>query len=100
MSIILITQTLQTPFVLQLVFAALFFVFVSGRFIPASALVTASCEPRFRGRVMAFSSAVKNLSSGFAALIGGAIMVKAPSGEILHYDWVGYLACAVSLVAI
>jgi hypothetical protein len=49
---------------------------------------------------MAFSSAVQNLGSGFAALVAGAIMVKAPSGEILHYDWVGYIACAVGLVAI
>jgi predicted MFS family arabinose efflux permease len=98
--IILVTQTLQTSFALQLVFATLFFVFVSGRFIPASALITASCEPRFRGRVMAFSSAVQNFGSGLAALVAGAIMVKAPSGEILHYDLVGYIACAVSLVAI
>lgn len=98
--IILCTQTIQTSFAWQLVFATLFFVFVSGRFIPASALVTASCESRFRGRVMAFSSAVQNLGSGFAALIAGAIMTKAPNGEILHYDWVGYIACAVSLVAI
>jgi predicted MFS family arabinose efflux permease len=98
--IILITQTLQAPFWLQLVFATLFFVFVSGRFIPASALITASCESRFRGRVMAFSSAVQNLGSGVAALIAGAIMVKAPTGQILHYDFVGYFACAVTLVAI
>lgn len=98
--VILVTQTLHTGFVWQLVIATLFFVFVSGRFIPTSALITASCEPRFRGRVMAFSSAVQNFGSGFAALIAGAIMVKAPSGEILHYDWVGYIACGVSLVAI
>lgn len=98
--IFLVTQTVQTPLTLQLIFATLFFVFISGRFIPTSALVTASCEPRFRGRVMAFSSAVQNLGSGFAALISGAIMVKAANGEILHYDWVGYIACVVSLVAI
>ncbi len=98
--IFLVTQTLQTPLTLQLVFTTLFFVFISGRFIPTSALVTASCESRFRGRVMAFSSAVQNLGSGFAALISGAIMVKTSNGEILHYDWVGYIACAISLVAI
>jgi predicted MFS family arabinose efflux permease len=98
--VILITQTLPAPLAVQLVFATLFFVFVSGRFIPTSALITASCEPRFRGRVMAFSAAVQNFGSGFAALIAGAIMVKAPSGEILHYDWVGYIACSVSLLAI
>ncbi len=98
--IILVTQTLHLSFALQLVISTLFFVVVSGRFIPSSALVTASCEPRFRGRVMAFSSAVQNLGSGFASLIAGIIMVKTPSGEILHYDWVGYIACAVSLLAI
>jgi predicted MFS family arabinose efflux permease len=97
---ILVTQTWHTPFWVQLIFATLFFIFVSGRFIPASALITSSCTPHFRGRVMAFSSAVQNLGSGFAALVAGAIMVKAPSGEILHYDWVGYIACAVGLVAI
>jgi predicted MFS family arabinose efflux permease len=96
----LITQSLQTSFAVQLIFATLFFVFVSGRFIPASALVTAACESHFRGRVMAFSSAVQNLGSGFAALLAGAIMVKTDAGQILHYDWVGYIACAVSLVAI
>lgn len=98
--VILVTQTLQTSFAWQLVFATLFFVFVSGRFIPTSALITASCESRFRGRVMAFSSAVQNLGSGVAALIAGAIMIKAPTGEILHYDWVGYIACVVGVLAI
>jgi len=98
--IILVTQTFHYAFVWQLLSATLFFVFVSGRFIPASALITASCDSRFRGRVMAFSSAVQNLGSGLAAFIAGAMMVKAPSGEILHYDWVGYLACIVGLFAV
>lgn len=98
--IILVTQTLQVSFAWQLIFSTLFFVFVSGRFIPTSALITASCESGFRGRVMAFSSAVQNLGAGFAALIAGAIMIKSPTGEIFHYDWVGYIACAISLIAI
>jgi predicted MFS family arabinose efflux permease len=75
-------------------------VIVSGRFIPTGALVAACCEPRFRGRVMAFSSAVQNLGSGIAAILAGLIMTKMPSGEILHFDWVGYLACGVGLAAV
>ncbi len=98
--IIVVSHTFKFHFVWHLIFSTLFFVFVSGRFIPASALITASCTPQFRGRVMAFSSAMQNLGSGIAALIAGAIMVKAPGGEILHYDWVGYLACAVGLLAV
>jgi hypothetical protein len=49
---------------------------------------------------MAFSASVQNLGSGLAALIGGSIIVKTSTGEVLHYDWVGYLACAVSFIAI
>lgn len=98
--IILVTQTLSVGLWWQLVIAALFFIFVSGRFIPSSALVTASCEPRFRGRVMAFNSAMQSLGSGSAALIAGMIMIKTEAGEILHYDWVGYISCAVGVLSI
>lgn len=98
--IVVVSHTFKMDFIWHLLFATLFFVFVSGRFIPTSALITASCEPYFRGRVMAFSSAVQNMGSGVAALVAGTIMVKAPGGEILHYDWVGYLSCIAGLLAI
>lgn len=98
--IILVTHTLQVGLFWHLLMAALFFIFVSGRFIPCSAMVTASCEPRFRGRVMAFNSAMQNLGSGLAAFVAGLILVKGDTGEILHYDWVGYGACIVGLLTI
>lgn len=98
--IILVTQTFHTPIYVQIIFTTLFTVCVSGRFIPASAIMTGSCESRYRGRVMAFSAAVQNLGSGLAVVIGGMLIVKTPTGEVLHYDWVGYLACAVSFIAI
>jgi predicted MFS family arabinose efflux permease len=98
--IILVTQTLQVSLMWHLLMAALFFIFVSGRFIPCSAMVTASCEPHFRGRVMAFNSAMQNLGSGIAAFIAGLMLVKSDTGELLHYDWVGYTACVVGLLTI
>lgn len=98
--VLVVSHTFKFGFIWHLVFSTLFFVFVSGRFIPTSALVTACCEQHFRGRVMAFSSAVQNLGTGIAALVAGAIMVKTPNGEILYYDWVGYLACVIGLLAV
>ena len=98
--IVLITHSPQVSLVWHLLIAAAFFIFVSGRFIPCTALVTSSCDMRARGRVMAFNSAVQNFGSGLAALVGGAIMVKAADGRILHYDWVGYLSCFFALLAI
>lgn len=98
--IVLVTQSLQVPLAWQLLIAALFFIFVSGRFIPCTALVTASCEMRARGRVMAFNAAVQNFGSGLAALAAGAIMVKADNGQILRYDWVGYISCIFGVLAV
>jgi predicted MFS family arabinose efflux permease len=98
-AILLMTQNLSVGLWWQLVIAALFFICVSGRFIPCSALITASCEARARGRVMAFNSAMQNMGSGLAALAAGAIMLKIPDGEILRYDWVGYISCGVALLA-
>jgi predicted MFS family arabinose efflux permease len=98
--IVLVTHTLQLSLAWQLAFAALFFIFVSGRFIPAAALVTASTQPRLRGRVMAFNSALQNLASGLAAMVAGFIMYKGAGGHLMRYEWVGYLGCAAGLIAV
>lgn len=97
---ILITLTLPLSLPWQLLISMLFFVLVSGRFIPAMAMTTASTEPRFRGRVMAFNSAVQNFGSGSAAFVAGLILTTAPDGRLLHYEIVGVLACVVGLAAI
>lgn len=98
--VILVTHTFKVPLVLDLIIAGLFFVLVSGRFIPTTALTTASCTPQFRGRVMAFNSALQNLGSGLAASVAGAIMYTSSEGTLMHYDWVGYISCAVALVGV
>lgn len=97
---ILMTLTLPLGLPWQLLIAMLFFVLVSGRFIPAMAMTTASTEPRFRGRVMAFNSAVQNFGSGSAAFVAGLILSTAPDGRLLHYEKIGVLACLIGLCAI
>jgi predicted MFS family arabinose efflux permease len=98
--IVLITHSLQLPLAGQLCIVAVFFIFVSGRFIPAAAMVTGATEPRLRGRVMAFNAAVQNFAAGLAAFVAGVIMTTGAHGELLHYDWVGYLSCIIGLGAI
>ena len=69
------------------------------RFIPAMAMTTAATEPRFRGRVMAFNSAVQNLGSGSAAFVAGLILNTTADGKLEHFPSVGVLACVVGLLA-
>ena len=98
--IVLITHSYGLNLFGQLAVSALFFIFVSGRFIPSSALVTAATMPQMRGRLMSFNSAVQNMFTGLAALIGGAMLTTSASGRIVGYDAVGYLSCIVGIVSI
>jgi predicted MFS family arabinose efflux permease len=82
------------------VLAALFFIFVSGRFGPAMALVTGSVEARLRGSFMSFNASIQQLSSGLAALVAGAIITRGPDGSLVHYGVVGWLAVACTLVSV
>ncbi len=97
---VLITHTLGVSLPLQLAVSALFFVFVSGRFIPSTALVSSASTPQLRGRLMSFNSAVQNLSTGLAALIGGAMLTSTASGYIVGYEAVGYLSCIIAVVSV
>lgn len=77
-----------------------FFILVSGRFVPAMALVNAGAQPGMRGSLMSFSQALQQLSSGLAALCAGAIVGYTPSGALTHYWIVGLVAAACTLLAI
>jgi predicted MFS family arabinose efflux permease len=80
--------------------AIVFFVFVSGRFGPATALVTGSVEPRLRGSFMSFSASVQQLASAFASLFAGLVVGRAADGTLTRYGWVGLVAMACTLIAI
>ena len=97
---VLITHSYGLNLFGQLAVSALFFIFVSGRFVPSSALVTAATIPQMRGRLMSFNSAVQNLFTGLAALVGGAMLTTTASGQIVGYEAVGYLSCIVGIVSV
>lgn len=98
--ILLITHPLGPSMWVQIPVSALFFVFVSGRFVPMTALITAATVPAMRGRLMALSSAVMNLATGCAAIAGGAMMSAASDGRLIGYELVGYIGSLLALAAI
>ncbi|MDZ4821988.1 MAG: MFS transporter [Flavobacteriales bacterium] len=99
--VVVLTHLGHAPLWLVLCTTGLFFIFVSGRMIPANTITTSLVKPEHRGGFMSLNSAVMSLSSGAAASIAG-IMVSQEneSSEILHYERVGYLAVASTLVAL
>jgi predicted MFS family arabinose efflux permease len=73
---------------------------VSSRMISGSALMTAVPDMKDRGAFMAVNSAVQQLSGGVAALIGGLIVIKQPSGHLDRFDILGYVIAGSMLVMI
>lgn len=76
-----------------------FFIVMSGRMVPSMAMISSTATPEYRGSFMSFSSSVQNLSAGLASFSGGLI-VSIEGGRFLHYDRVGFLAIAFSVVAL
>jgi predicted MFS family arabinose efflux permease len=88
------------PVVAALSASTVFMVVVSGRFIPASALMTATVPAAQRGSFMSLNSAVQALTCGVATTIAGAIVVRQGEGPLQHYDRVGLISGAATLVAV
>ncbi len=79
-----------------------FFVFGSGRMIPAQTQLTMAISTKRRASFMSLNSSVQQLGSALASIIGGFIVMEAntPTKEIIHYNWVGLLAICITLTAL
>jgi MFS transporter, DHA1 family, inner membrane transport protein len=79
---------------------SLLMVCMSGRSVPAMAMVTSSVESRYRGGFMSINSTVQQFSMGLAAFIGGHILGTAPDGKITHFALGGLLSAVCVLICI
>ena len=98
--ILIITHLPRLPLLEVVSLAVLFFVFVTGRFGPAMALVSGSAEPRLRGSFMSFNGSLQQLGSGLAALTAGLIIGRGPDGALTNFGAVGWLAVGCTLLCI
>jgi predicted MFS family arabinose efflux permease len=95
--ILVITHLPPLPLSWVVSLSVLFFVFVPGRFGPATALVTGSVLPRLRGSFMSFNASIQHLASGIASLTAGLIIGRASDGALTHYGIVGWLSVGCTL---
>jgi predicted MFS family arabinose efflux permease len=98
--VVIFTHLGPAPLTVVLVVNVLLMLGVSSRMIAASALTTIVPDAADRGAFMSVSSSIQQISGGFAAAAAGAIVVKLPSGALLHYDTVAYVVVATMVVAI
>jgi len=83
-----------------LICTTLFFILVSGRFIPAMAIITSAAQPKLRGTFMSLNATVQSLAMGLAATLSGFIITQDAAGRLVGYQNVGYVAVAANLLGI
>lgn len=98
--IFLLTNLPVVPLSIALVVTTLFTMIGSGRFIPAMTLVSAVVKPEDRGTFMSLENSARQLSSGAASQVAGLIIGSSAAGFLTHYDIVGYIGIAFTLIAI
>ena len=96
---LLVTTNLPvTPLWIVLINSTAFFILVSGRMIPAMAMVSQLVESKIRGTFMSLIGSVQMLSSGIASVLAGWIVTIGPDGMMQHYNLVGYGAAICGLL--
>jgi predicted MFS family arabinose efflux permease len=98
--IIALTNLPRVPLPVALAVSTLLMICMSGRFVPAMAMMTAAVESRYRGGFMSVNSSVQQFSCGLAAWVSGAIVGQGPNQEITHFSLVGMVSlfCVFSCI--
>lgn len=98
--LLLVTHVGRLPLWGWLLCTTAFFVFISGRMIPAMAIIASSAQPRLRGTFLSLNGTVQSLAMGLASTLAGFLTGLDDGGRIVGYPLVGYVAVAANLLAI
>lgn len=100
LTVIFYTQMGASPLWLVILVSCVMFVGVSARMISSSATISAVPNAADRGAYMAISSSLQQISGGAAAVIGGLLIIQTSNGPIEHFERLGYVSAATTLVTL
>jgi predicted MFS family arabinose efflux permease len=98
--VLIFTHLGQVSLTTAIVVNVLMFVGIFSRMIPSQALISAIPEPSQRGSFSAVSSSVQQFSGGLGSVLAGAIIVQNADGSLRHFDRVGYVVIATTLISL
>lgn len=98
--IIALTNLPRVPLAVALATSTLLMICMSGRFVPAMAMITATVESRYRGGFMSVNSSVQQFSCGLASWVSGHIVGQGPHKEITRFPIAGMLSLGCVLLCI
>ncbi|MCH7534756.1 MAG: MFS transporter [Bacteroidetes bacterium] len=98
--LLLVTQMTVMSFWLSIAINSTFFILISGRMIPVTTITTSVVVPELRGSFMSMRTAVQQFSISLGSLFTGIITFTNEDGELVNYEYAGYMAVVLSIFAI
>lgn len=103
MSIVMVmiyTHMGVSPLWLVIIVNVIMFVGIFSRMIPSQTLTSAIPEPSNRGAFMSVNSSLQQFAGGLASVLAGLIVSEGANGVLEHFDVIGYVVAASSLVTL
>lgn len=94
------TNLVDTSMFVTLLVSISFFILVTGRMIPATAVITETVPSQNRGSFMSINSATQQFTLGFASQLSGLLLIKNSQGIFENFYLLGYVAIFFSIIAI
>ena len=98
--VLIYTHLGQVSLTTVIVVNVLMFVGIFSRMIPSQALISAIPDPSQRGSFSAVSASLQQLSGGLGSVLAAAIITQNADGSLQHFDWLGYIVVATSIVSL
>jgi Arabinose efflux permease len=88
------------PAALAVTVSTFFMISMTGRFVPAMAMITSSVEPEHRGGFMSVNSAVAQFSAALAATIAGWVIHDGPDHRLVGFGKVAWIYIGWAFIAL
>lgn len=95
----LITTMGRIPIWQALIVTTLFFIFASGRMIPANTSITAAAPTANRGSFMSTKSSLQQFAIGLAGVVSGKIVFLDEQKFYHNYEYVGFLSVILGVLS-
>ncbi|MYM68049.1 MFS transporter [Pseudoduganella sp. FT55W] len=97
--VLIYTHLGHIPLWMLVLVNSVMFVGIFSRMIPFQAISSTVPSMTQRGSYNAISASIQQLAGGVASVAAGHIVTQAPDGHLQHFDTVGYVVVATSLLA-
>jgi predicted MFS family arabinose efflux permease len=99
--VLIYTNLTPVPLWVAMVMNIVMMIGIMGRMVPSMALTSALPKMQDRGAFMSVNSSLQQIAGGFAAVLGGLIVVQRDKTSPLeHYNTLGYVIVGITLLSI